>query len=90
MKYTVQKHGWDWDMRKTSIMGNWNCKMQAHARVCEENDALEEKNNTYWNNFAVKVASLKDHNRRVGRRITMIFSRIIHHSIKVLELHLVK
>ena len=30
-------------MRKTSIMNNLNCKMQAHARVCEENK-LEEKN----------------------------------------------
>ena len=29
-------------MRETSIMGNLNCKMQAHARVCEENK-LEEK-----------------------------------------------
>ena len=24
-------------MEKTSIMDNLNCKMQAHARVCEEN-----------------------------------------------------
>ena len=28
-------------MRETSIMNNLNCKMQAHARVCEENK-LEE------------------------------------------------
>ena len=29
-------------MRETGIMNNLNCKMQAHARVCEENK-LEEK-----------------------------------------------
>ena len=33
-------------MRETSIMNNQNCKMQAHARVCEENNeelAIEAK-----------------------------------------------
>ena len=33
-------------MSETSIMDNLNCKMQAHARVCEENILeleLEEK-----------------------------------------------
>ena len=29
-------------MRETSTMDNLNCKIQAHARVCEENK-LEEK-----------------------------------------------
>ena len=29
-------------MRETDIMNNLNCKMQAQARVCEENK-LEEK-----------------------------------------------
>ena len=29
-------------MRETSTMDNLSCKMQAHARVCEENE-LEEK-----------------------------------------------
>ena len=61
--------------------------MQAHARVCEENK-LEEKKTTvkdaYWNNFAVKGTSLKDHIRRMERHIETIFSRMIHHSIKVL------
>ena len=37
MKYT---HGWV--MKETSIMDNLNCKIQAHARVREENK-LEEK-----------------------------------------------
>ena len=31
-------------MRETSIMNNLNCKMQAHARVCEENKLEEKKN----------------------------------------------
>ena len=62
-------------------MDNSNCKTQAHARACKENKL--EKNDTYRNNYAVKGASLKDHIGRVGRSITMIFSRMIHHSIKV-------
>ena len=48
--------------------------MQAHARVCEENKLeLELEKATvkdaYWNNFAVKGKSLKDHIRRMERRI---------------------
>ena len=65
--------------------------------MCEENKLEElelelklEKNDAYWINFTVKGLSLKDHIRRVGTRIKMIFSRMIHHSIKVLLLHLVK
>ena len=61
-----------------------NCKRQAHARVCEENNLEDTINDTYWNNFAVTGASLKDHIGRVERHIKMIFSRIIHRSIKVL------
>ena len=30
-------------MRKTSIIDNFNCKMQAHARVCEEYKLEENK-----------------------------------------------
>ena len=45
------------------MMDNLNCKTQAHARVCKENNELE-KNDTYWNNFAVKGMSLKD---QIGR-----------------------
>ena len=36
----MQMHGWV--MRETSIMDNLNSKMQAYARVCEEN-TLEKK-----------------------------------------------
>ena len=76
-------------MRETNILDNLNCKTQAHARVCKENK-LEEKTNTYQTNLAVKGASLKGHIRRVERHIMMILSRIIHHSIKLLVLYLVK
>ena len=56
--------------------------------MCEENnlkvEELEEKNHAYWNNFVVKFASVKDHIGRVEKQIKTIFSRMIHHSIKVL------
>ena len=60
--------------------------MQAHAKVWEENKLeLElEKNDAYWNNFVVEGPSLKDHLGRVEKSIKTIFSRMIHHSIKVL------
>ena len=31
-------------MRETSIVDSLNCKIQAHARVCEENIEIEENN----------------------------------------------
>ena len=41
-----------------------------YARVCKENkkELQEEleKNNAYWNNFAVNGASLKEHTGEVG------------------------
>ena len=60
--------------------------MQAHARVCEENklEELEEQNDAYWNNFAVKGACLKDHIGKVEKLIKTIFWRMIYHIIKVL------
>ena len=65
--------------------------MQAHARVCKENKReLEKENDTYRNKFMVRGMSLKDHMGRVGKRIKMIFSRIIYHNIKALLLYLVK
>ena len=66
-------------------MNNLNYKMQAHARVCEENKLEElEKNDAYWNNFAVTGMSLKYHIERMERCMKMMFSRMIHHIIKVL------
>ena len=64
-------------------MDNLNCKMQAHARACKENK-LEEK---MMSIAVVKGASLKDYIGGVGEHIKMIFSRMIHYSIKVLVLH---
>ena len=77
-------------MKETSIMDNLNCKTQAHARVCEENKLeLEEQNDAYRNNFVIPGVSLKGHIERVGRRIKMVFSRMIHYNIKVLVLYYV-
>ena len=60
-------------------MDNKNCKMQAHARVCEENKLeeleLEEKNDAYCNSFVVEGASLKDHIGRVESCIKTIYSQ---------------
>ena len=62
--------------------------MQAQARVCEENKLeLEEKTTLIKIKIAVKCVSLKNHVGSVERRIKMIFSRMIHHSIKVLVLY---
>ena len=82
-------------MRETSTMDDLNCKMQVHARVCEENKLeleweLEEKNDTYWNNFVATGVSLKDRMGRVRGQITIIFSRMIQHNIKVLVQYYVK
>ena len=58
------------------------------ARVCEENNysriRIRRKNDAYWNNFAVKGASFKDHIGRVEKSIKGILLRMIHHRIKVL------
>ena len=45
-------------MRETSIMNNFNCKMQACAKsiyVCEENIELEEKTMPIETIFPLKV-----------------------------------
>ena len=55
--------------------------MQAIVRVCEENIEKTTVKDAYWINFVVKDGSLKDHIGRVGRRIKIILSRMIHHSI---------
>ena len=66
--------------------------MQAQARVCEENkkELYKKENNVYGNNFMVRGTSWKDHIGRMGKRIEMIFSRMIYYNIKVLLLYLVK
>ena len=79
-------------MRETSILDNKNYKTQAHARVCEENKLeeleleLEEKTTPIETILRLKGASLKDHIGRVEKSIKTIFSRMIHHTIKVLAI----
>ena len=82
--WNIQMHSWD--IRKTIIMKNLNCKMQAHVRVCKENIEKTTVKDAYRKNFVVKNASLKDHIGRVERRIKMLFSRMIHHNREVLVL----
>ena len=36
-------------------MDNLNCKMQAHAKMCKENEELEEKMTTHYNNFVERL-----------------------------------
>ena len=42
-------------MRETSIINNLNYKMQAHARVCEENIEFEKKMTPIESIFRLKV-----------------------------------
>ena len=65
-------------------MNNLNCTMKAHARVCEENKLELKKNDAYRSKFVFRSTSLKDHIGRVEKSIKTIFSRMIHHRIKVL------
>ena len=61
--------------------------MQAHERVREKNKLeLEEKMMPIEIILQLKGVSLKDHIGRMERRTKIIFSRILHHSIKVLVL----
>ena len=68
-------------MMETSIMDNLNHKMQANARVCKENK-LNENNGAYE-----KRCKFEGSYRKSRGGIKMIFSRIIHHSLKVLALY---
>ena len=68
-------------MKETSMMDNYNCKTQAHARVHEENKS--EKNDAYWNNLAVKVQAW----RIIYEEWETYHDDMIHHSIKVLVLY---
>ena len=72
-------------MRKTSILNKLNHKLQAHARVCEENRELE-KNEILLKYFAVKGSTLKGCERIVTQPFQMKLATKILHSIKVLVL----
>ena len=52
-------------MRETSIMDNLNCKMQAHARVCEENK-LEEKKRRLLKQFFSKRSEFEGSYKKSG------------------------
>ena len=73
-------------MRKTSIPNKLNHKLQAHARVCDENEENKEKNDCRLKYFAVKRSTLEACRRTVTQRIAIIFATRILHSIKVLVL----
>ena len=65
--------------------------MQGCAKKIKRNyKNYKKKSDAYRNNFMVRGTSLKDHIGRAGKRIEMIFSRMIYHNIKVLLLYLVK
>ena len=46
-------------MRETSTMDNLSCKVQAYARVCEENIELEEKTMLIETMLQLKVRVLR-------------------------------
>ena len=62
-------------MRKTSIPNKLNHKLQAHARVCKENEEEnKEKNDCRLKYFAVKGSTLEACGRTVMLRIQAIFT----------------
>ena len=73
-------------MRKRNIPIKLNHKPQAHARVCDENEEDEKKNDCRLKYFAVKRSTLEACRRTETQRIAMIFATRILHSIKVLVL----
>ena len=58
--------------------------------MCEENKLELEKNDAYRNKFVVGSASFKDHIGIVERCVETKFSRMIHHSTKVLVIFYVE
>ena len=73
-------------MRKTNIPNKLNHKPQAHARVCDENEEDEKKNDCRLKYFVVKRSTLEACRGTETQRIAMIFATRILHSIKVLVL----
>ena len=66
---------------KTSIPNKLNHKLQAHARMYEEN---QEKNDRLLKYFAVKGSPLEACRRAVMLLIAMIFATWILHSINTM------
>ena len=78
-------------MRKTNISNKLNHKLQAHARVCEENaEENKEKNHCRLKYFVVKGSTLEACWRTVKPGIQPIFTRRTVQNIKVLILHKLK
>ena len=77
-------------MRKTRIQNKLNHKLQAHARVCEENAENKEKTIVGYKYFAVKGSTLEACRRTVMPGIEPIFTTRIVYNIKVLVLHKLK
>ena len=73
-------------MRKTSIPNKLNHKLQANARVCEENSELEKYNEIFLKYFAAKGSTLKDCGITVTQPFRMKLTTKILYSIKVLVL----
>ena len=74
-------------MRKIIIPNKLNRKLQAHARICEEN---KEKNDCRLKCFAVKGLALGACKRTVMLWIQAIFPTRIVHNIKVSILYKLK
>ena len=74
--------------RETSIMDNLYCKGASSCRVCEENKFIRIR--VRQNKFFGKRCEFEgsySYEEWGDRRIKMIFSRMIYHSIKVLVLY---
>ena len=70
-------------MGKTNIPNKLNHKLQANARVYEENEK-ETKNDCGLKYFVVKGSTLKGCRSTVMRQIQVKFTTKILHSIKVI------
>ena len=75
-------------MGKASILNKLNHKPQAHARVCEENKELEEKqSNCPLKYFAGKGLTLEGCRRTVTLPMALKFATRIVHNTKVLVIY---
>ena len=75
-------------MGKASILNKLNYKLQAHARVCEENKELEEKqSNCPLKYFVGKGLTLEGCRRTVTLPMALKFATRIVHNTKVLVIY---
>ena len=64
-------------------MDNLNCKMQAHTRMCEENEELEE-NNCLLSNYVERLI-VRAFQETLKKQILVCLHMLLH-SIKVLSI----